>query len=82
MSNDQSEGPWTRLVNTIEEKVKNDPSLDPEDKEQALDYVKVVRGELRKREPNRTIIAAVLDPLGQIISIASQVANLIKAFNG
>jgi F0F1-type ATP synthase alpha subunit len=82
ISVDQSGGPWGHLVDTIEEKVKNDASLGHEDKEQALSYVKVVRGELRKREPNRSVVAAVLEPLSQIISVASQVANLIKVFNG
>jgi hypothetical protein len=82
MSNDQSQGPWGQLVDSIEEKVKSDLSLDTENKDQALSYVNVVRGELRKNEPNRTIVAAVLEPLSQIISVASQVATLIKAFNG
>jgi len=82
ITHEQGKGPWGQLVNSIEEKVKNDASLAPDDKEQALSYVNVVRGELRKREPNRTIVAAVLEPLSQIISVAGQVANLIKAFNG
>ena len=47
-----------------------------------MGYVKVVRGELRKHEPNQSIVAAVLEPLSHILSIASQVANLIKVFNG
>jgi len=82
MSNDQSRGPWGQFVDTIEEKVKNDASLGAEERDQALSYVKVVRGELRKPEPNQTVIAAVLEPLSHIISVAGQVANLIKAFNG
>jgi len=82
MSNDQSEGPWGQLFETIEKNIAEDASLDDVEKEQARSYVKVVRGEMRKHEPNRNIIAAVLDPLSQIVSIASQVAMLIKAFNG
>jgi hypothetical protein len=78
----QDSGPWTRLIDSIEAKVKSDSSLAPNEKEQAISYVNVVRGELRKPEPNQTIVTAVLEPLSHILSIASQVANLINAFNG
>ena len=82
IAGDNRQGPWSDIVDAIEKKVREDVSLDDDQRRHSLDYVQIVRGELRKREPNRTIIAAVLEPLSQIVSIASQVANLIKVFNG
>jgi hypothetical protein len=41
----------------------------------------MVEGQLRKREPNRSAIAALLEPLSQIASIAGFVANLIGLIN-
>ena len=82
MSNAQGRSPWSDEVDAIEERLHKDTALSAEERDQALSYVRVIRGELRKREPNRTILAAVLEPLSQIISIVGQVAALIRAFGG
>jgi len=74
-------GTWDHLLNSIEQKIHDDGTLGQDEKERAIGYVKVVRGELKKEEPNRTILAAILDPLSQIVSVAGQVASLIRAFN-
>jgi hypothetical protein len=82
VTNAKDTGPWANLIDTIESKLKNDGSLSEVEKDDALTYLNVVRGELRKQEPNQSIVAAVLQPLSHILSVASQVANLIKIFNG
>jgi hypothetical protein len=43
--------------------------------------VAAVRGQLEKREPNRSVLAAILEPLSQVTSITSLVAELIKLIN-
>jgi hypothetical protein len=55
--------------------------LDPSEREEFLSDVEAVRQQLRKREPNRPALAALLAPLSQIASIAGQVTTLIKWLN-
>jgi hypothetical protein len=69
------------IVNAIESKIQNDTLLNDQERTEALGYVKVVRNELTKSEPNRNVLAAILEPLSQIISVASQVTNLFKMLN-
>ncbi|MGB7159694.1 MAG: hypothetical protein WBD40_16625, partial [Tepidisphaeraceae bacterium] len=49
---------------------------------EANTYVNLIELQLKKPDPDRRVIAAVLDPLGKVAALASHVANLIKFFNG
>lgn len=71
-----------RLVESIEKGIEIDSNLTPDQKDDAKSYVAVVRRQLRKEEPDRNILAAVLEPLSRVVTIAGQVANLIRLING
>jgi hypothetical protein len=69
------------LLREIGEQLKADTSLKAADKEEALEYTNLVRRESAKAEPNRSLLAAVLDPLSKIASIAGNVTTLMKYLN-
>jgi hypothetical protein len=79
VTNDQT--PVAALLKEIDERIQSDAGLPKESREEALVLTDVVRREIKKIEPNRTLLGAVLDPLSKISSIAGNVATLIKLFN-
>lgn len=78
-SDDQT--PVGRLLTEISKGIKADSELSESDRKEALDYAELIRKETRKHEPNRSLIAAVLDPLSKIASIAGNIATLMKYLN-
>jgi len=58
-----------------------DVGFGPQVKKDLLTDVETIRKQLEKREPNRVVLASLLEPLSQIASIAGAVANLIALIN-
>lgn len=73
--------PAFKILAEIKERLNRDASLSPEVKAEATSYATLIENEIKKREPNRNLIGAVLEPLSKIASIAGSVASLIKLFN-
>ncbi len=77
----RADGPGLRLLEEIRTTLESDHAISAEKKQAALEDVQLVRQQLERREPNRTVLAAVLQPLSQIASIAGHVASLIRLIN-
>lgn len=73
--------PAFELVEEIREQLQADAALGPQEKEDLLTDVETIRKQLEKREPNRVVLASLLEPLSQIASTAGAVANLIALIN-
>jgi hypothetical protein len=73
--------PAFELLDAIENQLKTDPTIDEPEKEDLLTDVGMIRGQLRKREPNRVALAALLEPLSKVASVGGFVLNLIKLLN-
>jgi hypothetical protein len=73
--------PAFELLDEIRRKIAQDRELGQQEKEDLLTDVESVRGQLKKREPNRTVLAALLQPLSTVSSVANLVASLIKLLN-
>ena len=70
--------PAFEVLDRISEILQQDRSLEAKEKEELLADVEAVRGQFKKREPNRAAIAALLEPLSQISSIAAAIASLVR----
>ena len=75
------ESPAKRLLNEMIEKIDNDDSLAVPVKLEAHTYTKLLLFEVEKPEPNRTLIATLLESLSKVTSIAGHVASFIRLFN-
>lgn len=73
--------PAQRLLNEIEQKIQQDATLAEPTKLEATTYTKLLRFEVTKPEPNRTLIATILESLGKIASIASNVTSFMRLLN-
>jgi hypothetical protein len=73
--------PAFTLLNEIEAELKRDAALSDADRSDSLADLEAVRTQLKKRAPNRPALAAILEPLSQISSIATRVAELIDLIN-
>jgi hypothetical protein len=73
--------PAFELLNRIKQAIDRENSLSEREKGELRGDVEAVESQLRKREPNRAAIAALLEPMSQIASIAATVASLIKLLN-
>ena len=73
--------PVFHLIDLIGAALEKDSGLSDQQKKEMRVDVAAVRGQLEKREPNRSVLAAILEPLSQVTSITSLVAELIKLIN-
>lgn len=73
--------PAFRLLAEIEAFLKGDKSLGDDSRADYLTDLEMVRAQLRKREPNRSALAAILEPLSQVTSIATKIADLVRLLN-
>ncbi len=69
------------LLDRIEELLKKERFLNAKERQDLLADLESVRGQLRKREPNRTALAELLAPLNYISSVRGVAANLIQLIN-
>jgi hypothetical protein len=66
------------LIDQIQERIANDSTLAPDEREEIGSDIESVRQQMKKRVPNLSAVAAILEPMGRIASVAGQVAMLIK----
>jgi hypothetical protein len=78
---EEQRAPAFKLLKEAKERLRGDPALQGSTNVEANAYLDLVGLELKKPEPNRHIISAVLDPLSKIASIAGTIASLVKLFN-
>jgi hypothetical protein len=74
--------PTFSLIDDIDNALERDASIDALQRAEAKTYVKVIRLQIEKTQPDMTVISAVLDPLSRIPSIAGKIANLAQLLNG
>lgn len=77
----QERAPAFQLLGNIRNRVADDQRLSEQERGDVLSDLDMVEQQLRKREPNRSALAAILEPLGQIASIAGLVSTLIRLLN-
>jgi hypothetical protein len=78
---EQERAPAFRLLGQLKDALQQDPALTGSEREDLLTDVHAIEQQLRKREPNRTVLAALLEPLSQIASVGGFVADLVRLFN-
>jgi hypothetical protein len=77
----QPVAPAQRLLDEMEQKIRNDNTLEGPTKLEATTYTGLLRFEVTKPEPNRTLIATLLESLSKVASIASNVTSFIRLLN-
>jgi len=73
--------PASRLLDEMAKKIESDNTLAEPTKKEATTYMDLLRFEVAKPEPNRTLIATLLESLGKIASIAGSVVSFIRLLN-
>jgi hypothetical protein len=81
VSVERERAPAFQLLDEIKQGLKQDQSLPQARRDESIRYADLVREELKKDEPNRSLIGVVLESLSKVTSIAGHVASLIKMFN-
>lgn len=66
------------LIEQIQDRISSDPTLGQAEREEIASDIESVRQQMKKRVPNLSAVAAILEPMGRIASVAGQVAMLIK----
>ena len=78
---EQERAPSFRLLDRIKDVLRRDPTLNDSERQDLLSDVQMVEQQLKRREPNRAVLAALLEPLSRVASIGGFVADLIRLFN-
>lgn len=78
---EQEREPAFRLVDEAMKDLQNDQTVNSATREEGKTYLELLRLQLKKQEPDRSLVAAVLEPLSKISSIAGNIATLIRLFN-
>ena len=78
---EQERAPAFRLVGRIKDTLQHDPTLSDWERQDLLSDVQMIEQQLKKREPNRGALAALLDPLSRVASIGGFVADLVRLLN-
>jgi hypothetical protein len=73
--------PAFKILREIDDKLDRDDSLSQSERDQIKEDLEYIREQLKRREPNRSVLAALLAPLSQITSIASQIVSLVRLLN-
>lgn len=79
---EQQRAPTFDLLREIENTLQQDQSLKGPQRLEAPTYIHLIRIQVEKEQPDLAVIAAVLDPLSKIPSIATKIANLASLLNG
>ena len=77
----QETAPIFQVLDEIKQQLNGDTSLPAPERAELLTYVDVLRQQAKKTEPNRSVIAAVLEPMSKVTAIGANVATLIRYFN-
>ena len=78
---EQERAPAFHVLRQLKDVLRHDASLAESERKDLLVDVEMIEQQLRKREPNRAALFALLEPLSRITSIAGFVADLIRWFN-
>ena len=78
---EQERAPAFRILGQLKDALQRDPTLSESEREDVLTDVQMIEQQIRKREPNRAVLAALLEPLSQIASIGGFVADLVRLLN-
>ncbi|MBM4035123.1 MAG: hypothetical protein FJ291_25550 [Planctomycetes bacterium] len=78
---EQQRAPAFEMLRQIEDLLKQGGTLSEERRKDLLQDIEAVRGQLRKVEPNRAALAAILESMSQVDAIGGFVANLIQVLN-
>ena len=78
---EQERAPSFRLLDQIKDVLRRDPILNDFERQDLLSDVQMVEQQLKRREPNRAVLAALLEPLSRVASIGGFVTDLIRLFN-
>ena len=78
---EQERAPAFRLLRWLKDGLQRDPTLTDSEREDLLSDIQMIEQQLRKREPNRAVLAALLEPLSHVASIAGFVADLVRLLN-
>ncbi len=73
--------PAFKILREVIEKLEADKSINDDERAQFKEDLEYIREQLKRREPNRSALAALLAPLSQISSIASKVVSLVRLLN-
>jgi hypothetical protein len=74
----QEQGDVFVLISQIENGLEADDTLTDEQRAGFRTDLEAVRGQLEKPEPNRSVIKALLEPIGSLASVGSLVVKLIE----
>jgi hypothetical protein len=78
---EQERAPAFRLLRHIKDTLQGDPGLSDSEREDLFADIGMIEQQLRKREPNRAALAALLEPLSRVASIGGFIADLIRLLN-
>lgn len=73
--------PALEILRQVKETLQHDRTLTEQERADLLTDAEMIEGQVKKREPNRAALAALLEPLSRIASISALVADLIRLFN-
>lgn len=73
--------PALELLQRLRETLRQDLNVSASERDDLLGDIDAIEQQVRRREPNRAAVAALLDPLSRIASISGLVADLIRLFN-
>jgi len=78
---ERERAPALEILRQVKEVLRHDASLPDNERADLLMDAEMIEGQVRKREPNRAALAALLEPLSHVASISALVADLIRLFN-
>lgn len=81
INSEKAREPAFEVLREIITKIKQDQTLGDAERKDYVTDLEMVAQQLRKREPNRSALAALLAPFGQISSVAGLVGNLVRLIN-
>ena len=73
--------PAAEMLEAIIKQIDDDQTVPNDTKTEVKQYANLIKFEVAKREPNRTLIATLLEPLSKIASIAGNVSSFIRLFD-
>lgn len=78
---EQERAPAFHILDQLKLTLQRDPSLSDAERQDLLADAEMIERQLKKREPNRAALAALLDSLSRVASIGASVADLVRLFN-
>lgn len=78
---ERERAPAFRLLSQLKDALRRDPTMSDSEREDLLTDVQMVEQQLKKREPNRAVLAALLEPLSRVASIGGFIADLVRLLN-